>query len=53
MLEAQREFILSRIRLKAQSTKVYDPLPKDWSPNVEGVSRVNEAAARALAIPGK
>ena len=52
MLAAQREFILSRIRLKAQSTKVYDPLPKDWSPNVEGVSRVNEAAARALAIPG-
>jgi histone acetyltransferase len=27
-------------------------LPKDWSPNIEGVSRVNEAAARALAIPG-
>jgi histone acetyltransferase len=52
MLAAQREFILSRIRLKAQSTKVYDPLPKDWSPNIEGVSRVNEAAARALAIPG-
>jgi histone acetyltransferase len=52
MLAAQRKFILSRIRLKAQSTKVYDPLPKDWSPNLEGVSRGNEAAARALAIPG-
>mmetsp|Transcript_11983 Transcript_11983/g.21087 ORF Transcript_11983/g.21087 Transcript_11983/m.21087 type:complete len:558 (+) Transcript_11983:66-1739(+) len=52
MLAAQREFILGRIRLKAQSTKVYDPLPKNWSPNLEGVSRANEAAARALAIPG-
>jgi histone acetyltransferase len=52
MLAAQREFILSRIRLKAQSTKVYPPLPKDWSPSLEGVSRGNEAAARALAIPG-
>jgi histone acetyltransferase len=52
MLAAQREFILSRIRLKAQSTKVYDPLPKDWKPDLEGVSRGSEAAARALAIPG-
>lgn len=52
MLEAQRKFILSRIRLKANSTKVYDPLPKGWSPNLEGVSRANETAARAMAIPG-
>ncbi|KAG7355101.1 bromodomain containing protein [Nitzschia inconspicua] len=52
MLAAQREFILSRIRLKAQSTKVYPPLPKDWNPKLEGASRGNEAAARALAIPG-
>jgi histone acetyltransferase len=52
MLAAQREFILSRIRLKAQSTKVYPPLPKDWEPNLEGVSRANESAARALAVPG-
>lgn len=53
MLEAQRQFILSRIRLKARSsTMVYDPLPKNWTPNVEGISRGNEAAARAMAIPG-
>ncbi|KAL3920664.1 MAG: hypothetical protein SGILL_003145 [Bacillariaceae sp.] len=52
MLAAQRKFIISRIRLKAQSTHVYDPLPKDWKPDLEGVSRANEAAARALAIPG-
>ena len=53
MLAAQREFILSRIRFKAQSHKVvYDPLPKNWKPRFEGVSRANEAAARALAVPG-
>mmetsp|Transcript_12400 Transcript_12400/g.26117 ORF Transcript_12400/g.26117 Transcript_12400/m.26117 type:complete len:582 (+) Transcript_12400:554-2299(+) len=53
MLAAQREFILSRIRFKAQSHKVvYDPLPKNWMPNLDGVSRANEAAARALAVPG-
>jgi len=53
MLAAQREFILSRIRLKAQSHRVvYDPLPKNWKPHLEGVSRANESAARALAVPG-
>lgn len=52
MLAAQRKFILSRIRLKANSTRVYDPLPKGFSPNLEGVSRANETAARAMAIPG-
>jgi len=52
MLAAQRKYILSRIRLKANSTRVYDPLPKGFSPNLEGVSRANEAASRALAIPG-
>ena len=52
MLAAQRKFILSRIRLKAKSHKIYEPLPKGFSPNLEGVSRANEAAARAMAIPG-
>ena len=53
MLAAQRKFIASRIRLKAQSHKVvYDPLPKNWIPHLEGVSRANESAARALAVPG-
>ena len=52
MLEAQRKFILSRIRLKANSNRVHDPLPQGFSPNLEGLSRANEPAARALAIPG-
>ncbi len=53
MLAAQRKFILDRIKLKALSHKVtYDPLPKNWKPHLEGVSRANESAARALAVPG-
>jgi histone acetyltransferase len=52
MIEAQRQFVLSRIRLKANSTRVYDALPADWTPEVEVVSRGNELAARAMAIPG-
>jgi histone acetyltransferase len=53
MLEAQRNFILDRIRLRAKSHKViYDPLPSKLQPNLEGISRSHEAAARALAIPG-
>ena len=52
MLSAQRKFILDRIRAKGSSTKVYEPLPKNFSPNMEGVSRANESAARAMAIPG-
>lgn len=53
MLQAQRDFLIQRIRLKAKSHKVvYDPLPKDFKPNLEGISRANEAAARAMAIPG-
>jgi histone acetyltransferase len=52
MLAAQRKSILDRIRLKANSSNIYDPLPKNFSPNLEGVSRANEAAARAMAIPG-
>jgi histone acetyltransferase len=52
MLSAQRKFTLDRIRLKASSKRVYDPLPKNFDTNLEGVSRANEAAARAMAIPG-
>mmetsp|Transcript_57921 Transcript_57921/g.141521 ORF Transcript_57921/g.141521 Transcript_57921/m.141521 type:complete len:591 (+) Transcript_57921:60-1832(+) len=52
MLEAQRQFVLSRIRLKANSTKVYDALPTDWKPDLEGIARGNELAARAMAVPG-
>eukprot|EP00529_Nitzschia_sp_RCC80_P013039 CAMPEP_0113492670 /NCGR_PEP_ID=MMETSP0014_2-20120614/28200_1 /TAXON_ID=2857 /ORGANISM="Nitzschia sp." /LENGTH=586 /DNA_ID=CAMNT_0000386517 /DNA_START=62 /DNA_END=1822 /DNA_ORIENTATION=+ /assembly_acc=CAM_ASM_000159 len=52
MLEAQRQFVLSRIRLKANSTKVYDALPADWKPDLEGMARGNELAARAMAVPG-
>ena len=53
ILQAQRDFIMSRIRLKAKSHYVtYGPLPPDFKPNLEGASRANEAAARAMAIPG-
>lgn len=53
MLAAQRKFILDRIRLKANSTRVYPPLPPGFkNMNLEGVSRANESAARAMAIPG-
>ena len=53
MLQAQRNFIMRRVRLKAKSHKViYPPLPASFRPNLEGVSRANEAAARAMAIPG-
>lgn len=51
MLAAQRAFLLERIRCKANSHRVYEPL-LNFSPNLEGVSRANEAAARAMAIPG-
>ena len=52
MIEAQRQFVLSRIRLKANSTTVYDALPNDWKPDLEGTARGNELAARAMAVPG-
>mmetsp|Transcript_6815 Transcript_6815/g.9203 ORF Transcript_6815/g.9203 Transcript_6815/m.9203 type:complete len:216 (-) Transcript_6815:16-663(-) len=53
MIKAQRNFIMERIRLVAKSHKVvYPPLPKGWKPNLDGVSRANESAARAMAIPG-
>ncbi|KAL7470948.1 hypothetical protein ACHAXS_011224 [Conticribra weissflogii] len=53
MVQAQREFILQRISLVSKSDKVvYPPLPPNFAPTVDGVSRSNEAATRALAIPG-
>lgn len=52
MVAAQREFALSRVRLKANSTTVYDALPPDWKPDLQGVSRANETAFRAMSIPG-
>ena len=54
MIEAQRTFILRRIRAISKSDKVvYPPLPKGWTPNRTGhSSRGNEAAVRAMAIPG-
>lgn len=53
MLKAQRNFIMKRVKIKAKSHKVvYEPLPPNFQPAFEGVSRANEAAARAMAIPG-
>lgn len=55
MIKAQKKFILDRIRLTSKSDKiVYPPLPKGWKPNTgTGLSsRGNEAAVRAMAIPG-
>ena len=54
MIKTQREFILRRIRTISKSDKIiHPPLPKGWTPNWNGLSsRGNEAATRALAIPG-
>mmetsp|Transcript_30058 Transcript_30058/g.54357 ORF Transcript_30058/g.54357 Transcript_30058/m.54357 type:complete len:442 (-) Transcript_30058:61-1386(-) len=53
MLQAQRDFIMERVKLNAKSHKVvYEPLPQNFQPALEGVSRANEGAARAMAIPG-
>jgi len=53
MLQAQRDFIMDRVKLKAKSHKVvYEPLPRNFQPPLEGISRANEAAARAMAVPG-
>jgi histone acetyltransferase len=54
MLDAQYEFILSHVRRVAKShTTVYPPLTnKNFVPSLDGVSRSNHTAARALAIPG-
>lgn len=53
MVEAQKNFLLGRIRTVAKSHKVvYPPLPRGWKPDLDGVSRVAEAAARAYQVPG-
>lgn len=53
MLKAQKEFILSRVKLVAKSHTSYPALPPDFKPNLPpGVSRSNENAARILSIPG-
>mmetsp|Transcript_11176 Transcript_11176/g.33103 ORF Transcript_11176/g.33103 Transcript_11176/m.33103 type:complete len:403 (-) Transcript_11176:60-1268(-) len=53
MIQAQKDFLLGRIRTVAKSDKVvYPPLPRGWKPDLDGVSRVGEAAARAYQIPG-
>jgi histone acetyltransferase len=52
VIAAQKQFILDRVRLKANSHKVYEPLPKNFNPTIEGGPRGNESAARAMAIPG-
>ena len=56
MVAAQKKFLLDTIvrSKKANSLKVYPPLPADFQPNLEGtgVSRANESAARAMTIPG-
>lgn len=52
MLDAQRDYILTHVKRVANSHKVYPPLAKNFTPNLEGVSRANHTAARAMAIPG-
>lgn len=55
MIKAQREFILSRVRRVAKSHYVvYPALTTETftTPNLDGVSRNNEAAAHAMAIRG-
>ena len=52
MLDAQRNFIIGHANRHATSRTIYEPLPKDFAPNVEGVSRANLTAAQSMAIPG-
>lgn len=56
LIQAQKDFIMSRIRLTAQSHVVYDPLPRSFaSAFLEGSSsssRSNHNAARVLQVPG-
>lgn len=57
MVQAQKDFIMSRIRLTAQSHIVYDPLPQNFaSAFFDGASssssRGNHNASRALQVPG-
>mmetsp|Transcript_15479 Transcript_15479/g.23615 ORF Transcript_15479/g.23615 Transcript_15479/m.23615 type:complete len:259 (+) Transcript_15479:107-883(+) len=52
ILNAQRDFILQRIRLNAKShSTVYDPVQKPMVMESNG-ARQNEYVARAMAIPG-
>ncbi|GAX12616.1 histone acetyltransferase [Fistulifera solaris] len=57
LVQAQKDFIMSRISLTAQSHIVYDPLPHNFaSAFFDGASssssRGNHNAARALQVPG-
>ena len=53
MISAQKKFLLERIATVAKSHRiVYPPLPAGWKPNLEGLSRQNLAATRAMALPG-
>eukprot|EP00804_Cyclotella_cryptica_P001084 CCRYP_008373-RB/>CCRYP_008373-RB protein AED:0.05 eAED:0.05 QI:61/1/1/1/0.5/0.33/3/1072/443 len=53
MVQAQKEFILQRIRATSKSDKViYPPLPPEFAKRMESSSRSTGAAARALAVPG-
>jgi len=53
MIQTQREFVLSRVRLISKSDKiVYPALPPGWRPHIEGTKRGHEAATKAMCIPG-
>jgi hypothetical protein len=52
MLDAQRDFILHHVNQHANSRTVYEALPREFAPVVEGVSRANLVAAQVMVIPG-
>lgn len=53
ILQAQKAFLLQRVATVAKSHRVvYPPLPRGWEPDLTGVSRSNQDAARSMAIPG-
>lgn len=52
LIQAQRDYILQRVALTTNSLTVYPPLPSDFAPSLEGVSRANLSAAKALTVPG-
>lgn len=53
MIEAQKTFLLQRVATVAKSHRVvYPALPRGWKPDLTGVSRANQDAARSMAIPG-
>ena len=51
MIAVQREFLLTQVRKNSKSHVRYPPL-LEFRPDLRGVSRNNEAAAKAMAIPG-